>query len=137
MSNPTSNSLHERAAESARETRSSIIRLSAVFIGGLFFVATKTFEPELLSQEKLVIIFILIAMFSSFGLGIFLSFADAQWSYSWGLELDESKSDDKRNKASIKKQAWHDRKALAEKMMLFSFVLGIMLCGTFVIIRFF
>lgn len=137
MDTPESNSLHERAAASARETRLSIIRLSAVFIGGLFFVATKSFEPALTGSEKLVIVSILITMFCSFGFGIFLSYADAQWSYCWGLELNDSKSDSEREAARQRKLLWHDRKALSEKMMLISFILGVLLCALFVIIRFF
>ena len=53
---PEPKELHERAATSAKETRSTIISLSTASIGGLFFIATKPAEAvQFTGHQKFVI----------------------------------------------------------------------------------
>jgi len=135
MNGPTKNDLHERAASSAREARGSIIRLAAAFIGGLVFVTARGFDPPLDVYQKVVILSAMGLMGLAFGLGIFVAWADAQWSYSWGYELDVNRSTEERARSREDKLRWRARKAQAERLMLGGFILGVFFSIAFVILR--
>jgi len=132
---PDSKELHKRASESAKETRGNIIKLATGSIGVLFFIATRGIKPALLPMEQYLILSTIVLMVSALGYAIWFGFSDAQWSYWWGVELDEDRSENERDDASKCKSKWHKRKSLAEKVMLIFFVLAGLSGGLFVLSR--
>jgi hypothetical protein len=64
--------LHHRAAEAAKETRSTIIKLATVSVGALFVFATQKFEPPLSWWDKGCVIATLFFMVVSLGTAIWM-----------------------------------------------------------------
>src|SRR3982751_2576028 len=54
--------LHDRAAESARETRQAIINLASASLGVFFLALTVDITPPLSSEQKVLIAIAVIAM---------------------------------------------------------------------------
>lgn len=133
--NLTSKELHNRATESAKDTRETIIKLATGAIGVLFFIATRKIKPALLPIEKNLILATIILMVSSLGSAIWTGFSDAKWSYSLAVEIDEEKNDAKRNDARRERKFWHTRKKTSENLMLVLFVLAALSGGLFVLAR--
>jgi hypothetical protein len=134
-SNPELKDLHDRAAQSARETRSILITLSTASIGALFFIATTEIKPVLDLYERTLVIVTIAFMMASLCSAIWFAYSDAQWSYFWGLELDGERPKDVRDGAEKSKLLWHARKSYSEKSMLILFFVAAMSGGLFVLWR--
>jgi len=132
---PESKDLHDRAAQSARETRSILITLSTASIGALFFIATAEIKPVLDLYEKTCVIVTIAFMVASLGSAIWSAYSDAQWSYFGGVELDGERPKDERDDAEKSKLLWHARKNRSEKSMLISFFAAALSGGLFVLFR--
>lgn len=74
-------------------------------------------------------------MVGALGFAIWFGFSDAQWSYWWGVELDEERSEQEKDNARSNKAVWHKRKNLSEKLMLILFVMAATSGGLFVLAR--
>ena len=136
MSNlPTPKELHDRAGDAARETRGTMIKLTTGALGLLIFVATRSIEPALTLVEKISIVASILFVVCSLGFAVWFGFAEAQWSYWWGVEVDPEHKD--RNQGRLNKLKWHGRKALAEKAMLVMFVVAAASIGAFILLRIF
>jgi hypothetical protein len=129
---PESKSLHERAAASAKETRSTLITLSTASIGGLFALVTHRIDPVLNERETLLVLATIAGMVGTLACAIWFGFSDAQWSYWWGVELDP---ENQKPDAAHQKKLWHARKNFAERAMLILFVVAAMGGGAFVVTR--
>ena len=132
---PSVKELHDRAAESAKETRSTIIKLASAAVGVLFFIVTRQITPSLTDAQILSLILAMTLIVLSLGSAILSSFSDAQWSYWWGVESDQTQTYDRHQIAPEKKKKWHIIKDLSEKSMLIFFVLSIVMTAFFVILR--
>src|SRR5262245_27333216 len=86
---PASQVLHDRAAESAKETRQSIVTLASASLGVFFLALTADITPLLSSQQKVLIAIALVAMASAVFSGLWSAYADAQWSYYWAKEIEK------------------------------------------------
>jgi tetratricopeptide (TPR) repeat protein len=89
---PEPQEMHKRAADSAKETRSTLITLTTAAVGGLVFIATREFKPTLTTLEKNFVLLTIVLMVGSLGAAIWCAYSDAQWSYHWGAELDGRRS---------------------------------------------
>lgn len=127
--------LHERAAKSASETRSTIVTLATASIGGLFFLASQEIKPSLLEIEKIFLLATLVTMVGSLSHAVWFGFCDAQWSYWWGVELDPARSPQQQSAAKEQKSQWHRRKSSSERLMLVMFVAAAIVGAVFVILR--
>jgi hypothetical protein len=125
--------LHDRAAGAAKETRSTIINITTIAVGALFFIATRKFEPALTPWDKDFVILTLILMVASLATAIWFGFSDAQWSYHRGIELAMPD----KTAAHENAQYWHVRKARSEVWMLIFFVAASVSAGFFVGFRIF
>ena len=134
-STPESRSLHERAAASAKETRSTLVTLSTASIAGLFALVSRAIEPALTVAEIPLVLATIAAMVATLASAIWFGFCDAQWSYWWGVELDPDRQRQEVESAVREKKIWHTRKSLAERAMLLFFVAGAIAGGVFVVIR--
>jgi hypothetical protein len=132
---PEPKSLHERAAASAKETRSTLITLSTASIAGLFALATGKIEPTLNGLEKMLVLATIAGMVATLASAIWFAFGDAQWSYWWGVELDHERERQETENAARQKDIWHRRKSLAERAMLILFVAAAVAGGAFVVSR--
>lgn len=136
MSNlPSPKEMHERAGESAKETRGTVIKLATGSVGVLFLVASQAENPLLSSSQKISVACALLFLATSLGAALWFGFSDAQWSYYWGVELNDEESTEKRTGASQKAYWWHARKSRAEKMMLIFFFLGVLSGAVYVALR--
>jgi hypothetical protein len=88
--------LHKRAAESTKETRGTVIKLTAGAIGVL---TTREINPPLEQLERLIILSTIVFMVGALSAAIWFGFCDAQWSY-WGVELDADREVKKKDNAS-------------------------------------
>lgn len=100
-----------------------------------FFIATREITPGLLPIEQYLILSTIVLMVSALGSAIWFGFSDAQWSYWWGVELDEDRVENERDNARNRKSKWHKRKSVAEKAMLVFFVIAALSGGLFVLTR--
>lgn len=132
---PNSKDMHARAAQSAKETRSTLVALSAGAIGALFFIATRSIEPALMLPDKVALLGTIVLMVGALGAAIWFGYCDAQWSYWWGVELDSDRTSDEVFSARARKKRWHALMAGSEKAMLLLFVLGAVAGGAFVMCR--
>jgi len=136
MSNlPDSKELHDRAAEAAKETRSTIIKLTTGSIGVLFYIVTREIKPPLECFEQLLVLTTIVFMVAALGSAIWFGFCDAQWSYWWGVELDNERARSEQQNAVKLKIRWHKKKSFSEKSMLVFFFLAAISGGLFVFFR--
>ena len=112
-----------------------MITLSSAAIGGLFFVATGKIEPALSLLEKVIVLLTILGMVAALGAAVWFSFCDAQWSYWWGVELDDARGAEKVAEARRRKNKWHRWKSRTERAMLVLFLSGAVAGGSFVIVR--
>ena len=136
MSNlPQPKELHDRASEAAKETRSTIIKLTTGSIGVLFFIATRKIDPPLQYLEQYLVLATIVFMVAALGSAIWFGFCDAQWSYWWGVELDNDRAPGEQRSALKFKQRWHKKKSFSEKAMLVFFFIAAISGAVFVLSR--
>lgn len=133
--NPTSQDLHNRAFESARETRQLLTTMATGSLG-VFFLAMTSKDPISNPYEKFVLIWSTIAMAFTIFTGVYGAYADAQWSYYWAKQLECEDALD-RQRRSDKREKWHRVKRLTEQAMMYFFVIGIAIACMFIAIKLF
>ena len=130
---PSANELHARAGEAAKETRSTMIKLTTGSLGLLIFIATRDIQPALVSVEKGTLILSITFVVLSLAYAVWFGFAEAQWAYWWAVQLDPVHRDHKEGREC--KEKWHARKSRAESAMLVIFVIAAAAMAIFIVLR--
>ncbi len=138
---PSSQLLHNRAAESAKETRQSIITLSAGSLAVFFLALTSKIDPELSQTQKTSVIVALICMALAIFSGLWSAYSDAQWSYFWAKFREDAEcKTDKSNETKTTKwtrevDRWHKQKRWSEKASMLFFVAGVLGSSIYIALR--
>jgi hypothetical protein len=138
---PSSQLLHNRAAESAKETRQSIVTLSAGSLAVFFLALTSKIEPPLSDPQKATVIIALVAMAAAIFAGLWSAYSDAQWSFFWAKErtqVEEMTSQPNISPDTYwrnQKNRWHRHKRWSEKAALISFTLGVFVASIYIALR--
>lgn len=85
---PLAQTLHDRAGESARETRNAVITLSAGSLGFFFLSLTSKADPSLSDVEVDAVVVALIGMAMAVFSGMWAAWSDARWSYCWARSVE-------------------------------------------------
>ena len=126
--------LHDRAGESARETRTHVIGLATGSLALFFIALTGKADPALTNVQRHVVMAAVILHACAVGSGLWSAFADAQWSYHWARELQAADT----KTANVFKRAaaqWHWHKRWSEKATLALCALGVVLSATYLALR--
>ena len=137
---PDSQKLHDRAAESARETRQAILTLASGALAVFFVVLTSEGEvkPALLTFEKIVMFAALICMSVAVFAALWSAHADAQWSYSWAVLLAPPAGETKtKDQLKADHDRWHSHKRFCERMLTIAFALGVLFAAFYLASRIF
>jgi hypothetical protein len=134
---PQAQDMHARAAESAKETRKTTITVASGAVGVLFIVVSRDISPALTWPQVYAVVVSIVFFTSALGLGIWFAFCDAQWSFWWGCELDQSRPPKEREAAAEKKRKWHTRKGSVEVLSLAGLFCGFVAAAVFVLARVF
>ena len=138
---PSSQLLHNRAAESAKETRQSIITLSAGSLAVFFLALTSKIDPELSLSQKASVIVALICMALAIFSGLWSAYSDAQWSYYWAKFREEAESgtgkssETKSTNWTLEVDRWHKHKRWSEKASILFFVAGVLVSSIYIALR--
>ena len=135
---PQPQTLHERAAESGRETRQAILALASGALAVFFVVLTSESEvsPPLQGFEKVILLISLLCMSSAVFASLWSAHADAQWSYAWAFELNPP-ADTEKSVVDWKAQRlrWHRRKRIGETLLVWTFAAGVLLAASYLVSR--
>lgn len=133
---PTPDKLHDRAAESARETRQSVLTLSSGALAVFFVVLTsqKEITPALTGGQKGIILGSLSCMALCVICSLWCAFADAQWSYCWAREL-ENRGDEDCMEHRRKKNLYHSQKRVSDGLSRWFFGIGVVLAAIYLFSR--
>lgn len=93
MSDPKPEDLHDRARQSAANTRQLVIGLATASIAFYYGAIFKDWCPVLSGDLKLVLLSGMACMGFAVFAGILGSFADAQWNYWWAKQVEFSSGD--------------------------------------------
>lgn len=126
--------LHDRAAESARETRTHVIGLATGSLALFFIALTGKTDPALTGLQRNVVMLAIAAHAFAVGAGLVSAMADAQWSYSWARQIQSA---DAPSAEFFKRSAarWHRHKRWSEKSSVGLFALGVALSGVYLALR--
>lgn len=117
--------LHNRAAESAKETRQMLTTMSTGSLA-VFFLALTSNEHPIKPDEKIVVLIALFLMAIAVFSGVYCAYSDAQWSYNWAKELEGNSCQKVVKRYELKKIFWHNQKRWSEKATMIFFVLGVL-----------
>lgn len=135
---PDPQKLHDRAADSAKETRQAILGLASGALAVFFLALTsnKEVEPPLSGTER-VTVFISLASMSVAVLGaLWSAYADAQWSYLWARLIEERPEDAPvQQEIAVKRDQFHRRKRFGERVVIWAFALGVLLAAVYLGLR--
>ena len=144
---PSSQLLHNRAAESAKETRQSIVTLSAGSLAVFFLALTSAITPPLSEAQKATVIIALVAMAAAIFAGLWSAYSDAQWSFCWAKEREQiegvassvkERTPNSSNNATDtdnKRHWWHKQKRWSEIAALSFFALGVFVASIYIALR--
>ena len=135
---PDLQKLHDRAAESARETRQAILALASGALAVFFLALTSEgeVEPPLRKFERFVMFASLVCMSSAVFAALWSAHADAQWSYSWASELNPPRPDEKTaHQWKADRDRWHRHKRSGERILVWTFALGILFAAVYLVSR--
>lgn len=130
---PDPKDFHKRAAESAKDTRETIIKLSTGALGVFAIFAIQTIDPPLTVPQAWSLWLSILLTVLTLGTAVFFGYADAQWSYHFAVFHDPDHPE--RAYARPKKDRWHGWKSSAEKLMLVWFVCAAIAMGFFLYLR--
>lgn len=130
---PTPQVLHDRASQSARETRQAIITLSAASLGFFFIALTSKVEPPLTPLQRRTVIVALVAMALATFSGLWSAWADARWSYCWAREIEQHPP------GSLhwdgRRDWWHGNKRWSEWASILCFGIGVLAAAIYTFLR--
>src|SRR5688572_2851002 len=130
---PLAQTLHDRAGESARETRQAVITLSAASLGFFFIALTSKADPEFSTPQRSWVLVALLSMaLGTFG-GLWSAWSDARWSYCWAREVEKYAPGEEYWKA--RKVFWHLHKRYSEHAALAAFVCGVLSAAIYTFLR--
>ena len=135
---PDPQKLHDRAAESAKETRQAVLTLSSGALA-VFFLAlttTKDVEPPLMPFQRWVILLSLSCMALAIVSSLWCAYADAQWSYFWARVIENRDEDTEQRPAFIRLQnSYHTHKRVSETVLRWAFAIGVTLAAVYLFSR--
>ena len=135
---PDPQKLHDRAAESAKETRQAILTLSSGALAVFFLALTtnKAVEPALKPFERWVILLSLTCMAVAVVSSLWCAYADAQWSYWWARVIENRAEDAERRKFIEGRQdSYHVHKRVSESVLRWAFAIGVTLAAVYLFSR--
>jgi hypothetical protein len=135
---PDPQKLHDRAAESAKETRQSVLTLSSGALAVFFLALTtdKAVEPALKPFERWVILLSLTCMAVAVVSSLWCAYADAQWSYWWARAIEKRHEDAERYKDIEGLQdSYHGHKRVSETVLRWAFAVGVTLAAVYLFSR--
>jgi hypothetical protein len=135
---PDPQKLHDRAAESAKETRQAILTLSSGALAVFFLALTtsKAVEPPLTSLERWVMLLSLSCMAVAVISSLWCAYADAHWSYWWARFVEERDEDlERREVIQHLQDRFHLHKRNSETVLRWAFALGVILAAVYLFSR--
>ena len=130
--------LHNRAGESAKETRQTIMALASGSLAVFFLALTSGIKPALTATQQVAVLIALIVMALAIFTGLWSAYADAQWSYYWADQVEKIKylgADGKVEQQTI--NYWHSHKRWSEKAEIFLFAIGVFVSAGYIVLRVF
>lgn len=135
---PDPQKLHDRAAESAKETRQAVLTLSSGALAVFFLALTtdKAVDPPLNPFERWVILFSLTSMALAVVSSLWCAYADAKWSYWWACAIENRDKDaERRRSIESLKDSYHMHKRVSETILRWAFGVGVTLAAVYLFIR--
>jgi len=135
---PEPQKLHDRAAESAKETRQAILGLASGALAVFFLALTsnKDVEPPLNAFERVTILISLASMSVAVLAALWSAFADAQWSYLWARTIEQRPEDAPFQAAIVgQRDHFHRQKRIGERVVIWAFALGVLLAAAYLALR--
>lgn len=135
---PDPQKLHDRAAESAKETRQAILGLASGALAVFFLALTssKGVEPPLNACERVTVLISLASMSVAVLAALWSAFADAQWSYLWARSIEQRPEDAQfRQALADRRDRFHRQKSIGELVVIWAFALGILLAAVYLTLR--
>lgn len=135
---PEPQKLHDRAAESAKETRQAILSLAsgALAVFFLSLTSSKEVEPPLNALERVTVLVSLGSMSVAVLAALWGAFADAQWSYLWARAIEQRPEDASFQQAvADRRDRFHGQKRIAEQFVMWAFALGVLLAALYLTLR--
>jgi hypothetical protein len=132
QSYPDPQTLHTRAAESAKETRQLLTAMSTASIGVFFLAMSGENRASAISTAQVWIVLAAIALMALTAFsGLVSAFADAQWSYCWAREIEALKSGKQLGVWHRRRKKWHRCKRWSERAALVLFALGVLAASAY------
>jgi hypothetical protein len=134
---PPLQALHDRAAESARETRGHLVSLATGSLALFFIALTGKADPPLTDAQRLVVMLAIAALGAAIFSGVWSAYADAHWSYYWAkqVEAENAANADGAKAMQVEAGKWHWHKRWTEKSTMSLFLLGIALSAGYMVMR--
>jgi hypothetical protein len=130
--------LHNRAGDSAKETRQTIITLATGSLAVFFLALTSEIKPPLTDVQQATVLIAMVAMALAIFAGLWSAYADAQWSYHWADQVEKIKY---LGEKGIPEQKgvddWHFHKGWSEKAEILFFVIGVLVSVGYIALRVF
>lgn len=130
---PDSQFFHNRATESAKETRQGIVTMSSASLAVFFLALTSKIEPALNSRQKAFMLVALISMAMATFCGLWSAHSDARWSYCWAKERSIPVKPEE--KWQEKSKRWHAQKRWSEKAAGIAFAVGVFFSAIYIALR--
>lgn len=132
---PDPQTLHNRAAESAKETRQMLTAMATGSLAIFFLALTAKIEPSLDAAQKGSVVAALVSMSLAVFSGLWSAFADAQWSYCWAQERSGGKGENPASKWRKDREWWHGQKRWSEWATMIAFGIGVVASAVYVALR--
>lgn len=133
---PTSQSLHDRAAASARETRGHVLAMATGSLAVFFLALTARTDPPLSAPQKSVVLGAIVAMAIAIFAGLWSAYSDAQWSYCWAKDIEGSARPDGGDVPwQAQTDRWHRQKRGSERVSLLAFITGVLFAAIYLVLR--
>ena len=129
---PGAQTLHDRAAESARETRQLVVAMSTGSIGVFFLAISGGGDaPDLSTFQVVVIILAIAQMAMAVFSGLWSAYSDAQWSYSWARAIQAGLDNEPATAWNAARHRWHGHKRWSERASLGLFATGVITASVY------
>jgi hypothetical protein len=135
---PDPQKLHDRSAESAKETRQAILGLASGALAVFFLALTtnKDVEPPLHEIERVTVLISLACMSVAILAALWSAFADAQWSYLWARAIEQRPEDAQlQQPIPNRRDSFHRQKRISERVVIWAFALGVFLAAVYLALR--
>ena len=131
---PSCDLMHDRAREAGSELRRALIGLASGSIGLMLVVFVSTNDLDYTKAQLTIIASTVLFHAATVLCGLFAWRADAQRNYFWALELDASYASHEKQNAFLRRKN-QKKMNIADMATRYSFILGVILIATFVLLR--